>query len=417
MGTSQFIRNKRWLHVKYGVLIVIISLSILLLASDYGYSEALPSANETVYLPVTATNSRTGPPPVFVASVELEGARCPIDITINQATNNVFIANEFSDDISILRGSDFLGNVATGIWPTRIESDPLSSIIYVSHIVSGVTVLDNGVVIGNIEPYSESFAITINKLNGYTYVTDLGGPISIIEGTQKVKDLFAPDYGGQKINWQLTSAYDNRTGLTYFASWEEDAMTIVDGLEVVDQFPYFGQGANDIVIDSYRRLMYVANLRAHQDGPYTNNISIIDLNTYEVKQIWTADNSRNVAMDPVSGYVYITNTSSDSVTVLRGKEVIATYNLGKEPYGVTVDPVTGFAFVANSGELSVSVLRDGRPITKIELPENKGTRPNLVAVDPISHQLYVVSRSSRVKHGDNTLNRIECKDAWVNIYQ
>lgn len=403
---------------KSGAALVVVFIAFALLVTRYGHGQAAHAAVEKSYVPLAVTSSRTGPPPVYQEGIELEGALCPNDIAVNDVTGNVYIANEFSDNVSIVKGTEHLANIATGTWPARVESDPLSATVYVSHIVSGITVLDGDTVSGQIDAYSESFDITVNTVNGYTYVTDLGRPITVIRGNQKVTDLFVPDYEGHQIQWQLASAFDEMTGLTYFANWEDDVMTVVDGLEVVEQFPYVGQGANDIAIDSRRRLMYVANLRAHENGPYRHNISIIDLETHEVTPISTAEHSRSIAIDRASGYVYVTNTSSDSVTVLRGRELVATYGLGREPRGVAVDPASGFAYVANSGELSVTVLRDGLPVTNIELPPGQGFRPYALDVDPQSKRLLVVNRSSVVKHDTNMVpNRIECRPAWLHILQ
>ena len=45
------------------------------------------------------------------------------------------------------------------------------------------------------------------------------GPITIIRGSERVKDSIVPDFEGNVIDWQLAADYDRLTGLTYFASW------------------------------------------------------------------------------------------------------------------------------------------------------------------------------------------------------
>ena len=115
-------------------------------------------------------------------------------------------------------------------------------------------------------PIMESYNITINTTNGYTYVVDLHRPITIIQGEERITDLVVPNYEGFRIEWQLASGFDAQTGLNYFASWQKGVMTVVDDLQVVEQYPYYGEGAKDMVIDPYRRLMYVANFRAGEDG-------------------------------------------------------------------------------------------------------------------------------------------------------
>lgn len=396
-------------------LILLAAAALLFLFFQRG--QASSASLKSAYLPVAASSSRTGRPPTFATSIEIGGALCPNDIAINQTTGNIYITNEYSNNVSLLRGTDFVGNIATGTWPIWVESDPNSERVYVSNVVSGVSVLDDAQITSQIEPYHEPYNITINTVNGYTYVTDLHRPITIIRGEERVTDLFVPNFEGHRIEWQLASDFDEQTGLTYFASWQKGAMTVVDDLQVVDQFPYFGEGAKDMVIDSYRRLMYVANFRAGEDEQWFNNISIVDLDTKVVTGIFTAEHTRHIAMDPTTGYVYATNPANNTVTVLRGIEVVATHPAGKEPWGIAVDPVTGYAYVANSGENSISVFHDGKPVTKIELPADKGFQPWQIAVDPQTHRVYIINRSSEVKHTKTAVNEVYCEKPWVHVLQ
>lgn len=418
-------KNLRHNHKQTAAFLLVLIVTTVLLLSINQNGQASPQASlkasssesGTAYLPFAASSSRTGQPAAYSKSIEIGGALCPNDIAINQTTGTVYITNEYSDNVSLLHETDFIGNVATGRWPIWVESDPLSEKVYVSNVVSGVTVLEGDVIKKEIAPYHESYNITINPINGYTYVTDLHRPITIIQGEERIADLFVPNFGGFRIEWQLASDYDKKTGLTYFASWQKGAITVVDGLQVIDQFPYYGEGGKDMIIDSYRRLMYVANFRAGEDGQWFNNISIVNLDTKSVTGITTSDHSRHLAMDPTSGYVYATNPANDSVTVLQGTKEVATYQVGDEPWGVAVDPMTGYAYITNSGENSVSVFHDGEPVTKIELPPGKGYQPWQIAIDPQSHRVFIVNRSSKIKHNTMSLNSIECEQPWVHVLQ
>ena len=338
-------------------------------------------------------------------------------MAFNDYSGDLYIANEESDNVTIIRGQNFVRNIPTGKWPIYVESDPKSDRVYVSDVRSGITIFNSGEITGHIPPYGESYYITVNPVNNYTYVTDLHRPISIIRGSVKIMDLFVPDFNENVIVWQLASDYDRLTGLTYFASWQHGAMTVVDGTEVVDQFSFHGEGALDMVVDSHRRLIIVANNRRLHEGVSINNISIVDLDTKEVTPIYSAKISAHVALDPVTGYVYVANPEDNNVTVLQGKREVATYETGKKPWGVTVDPVTGYAFVTNSGENSVSIFRDGIPVATIELPENKGFEPYQVTIDEESGLVYILDRSSIERHSDRGKQLLECREPWVHVLQ
>jgi len=224
-----------------------------------------------------------------------------------------------------------------------------------------------------------------------------------------------PYFDGQSIGWQLTADYDRITGLTFFASTERGVMTVVDGTEVVDQFDFKGRGASDMIIDSHRGLIVVANSGANSKSP--NNISIVDLVSKKVTPVFTAKYSKNVGLDPVTGYVYVSNPDDNSVTVLQGKRVVATHWSGKKPKFVAVDSVTGLAYVANYEENSISVFRDGLPVKTIELPEDMGFKPNRIAIDEEAGRVYILNNTTVDKPTYPERQVTICKRPWVHILE
>lgn len=371
--------------------------------------------DSALFLPVVQSSARNAPVPALVSSFALPDAACPHDIAINPLSNNVYITYEVSHLVGVVNGLDFVGNVYTGKWPIYVESDQHSRRTYVTNVLGDITVLDRGVVEAQVPAYHEAYFITINPINGYTYITDLHGPITIMRDTEKITDLSVPPFEGKASEWQLTSAYDPYTGLMYFASWQFGYLTVVDGTTVVRQFAYYGEGAKDMVIDADRRFIYLANFRAGEDGGPANNISVVNMDTGGTLQVYTGKHSRHIALDPASGYVYATNPEDDTVTVLLGRQVVATYAVGKRPWHVTVNPRTGHAFVTNSGEHSVTVFKDGAPLTTIELPAQQGYQPWVTAVHPINNTVYVVDRSSRIVYDDLERPKLRCEQPWIHI--
>jgi len=65
-----------------------------------------------------------------------------------------------------------------------------------------------------------------------------------------------------------------------------------------------------------------------------------------------------VAVNPVTGTVYVVNAGSNSVSVISGRTdtVTATIPVGSEPLAVAVNPVTGTVYVANEISGTVSVI-------------------------------------------------------------
>ncbi len=241
------------------------------------------------YLPIVLFSERTLPPPAGVAvSIPLPAAQCPTGMSFNQHTKFLYTTNETSDNVSLIHQDAWVGNLVVGNWPAHVSSDPNSSRTYITTVFDGISILNGSVVTKHIPPYHESYTITINTANGYTYINDLHEPITILQGDQKVTDLFVPDYNGHHIVWQLAGDFDKNTGKTYFASWQYGILTEVTDTAVTDQFEYFGIGAIDMVVDSQRGLIFIPNSRpGAENGPY-NNISVVNIETKGVFMGYTS---------------------------------------------------------------------------------------------------------------------------------
>lgn len=100
-----------------------------------------------------------------------------------------------------------------------------------------------------------------------------------------------------------------------------------------------------------------------------------------------------VASNPRTDYVYITNRYSNHVGVLRGLEQVATLQTGGEgANALAVDEERGWVYVVNEYADSVSVIRETAVLTTLE---TAGRNPQGVAVAPQSGWAYVVSGYSK----------------------
>jgi YVTN family beta-propeller protein len=107
-----------------------------------------------------------------------------------------------------------------------------------------------------------------------------------------------------------------------------------------------------------------------------------------------------VAVNYSTGYVYVTNELSDTVSVINehaqaGPSVVATIPVGVEPEGVAVNTSTDAVYVTNFGGDSLSVI-NGNPFsanfnTVIATVKfgSSAIDPDSVAVDPSTGMVYV----------------------------
>jgi YVTN family beta-propeller protein len=65
-----------------------------------------------------------------------------------------------------------------------------------------------------------------------------------------------------------------------------------------------------------------------------------------------------VAINPTNGLVYVTNSNSNTVSVINPatNTVVATIPVGGAPYGVAINPTNGLVYVTNIGSNTVSVV-------------------------------------------------------------
>lgn len=359
-----------------------------------------PTPSPTATTPPTPTIS---PIPQFVKNVPLD-TQCPNAVGFNANSGYVYVANNFSYNVSVFQNSNFITNITVGEWPTIIAPDNDSAVTYVTVLHGSVNVLDGTNNLGTVPKHYEPYGAVVNPVNGYTYVTDLDSTIQVINGTQLITDIWVTDpetNGG--AGWLQPILVDPNTGLIYFASWSHGKMYVMDGTTVVASYRA-GWGVKDMEIDAERGFIYIA----HDDpnATYPHDISVFNINTGTMQFIDTAEPmSRDVAVDPISGVAYFTHSDSDKVTAVIGTQVIGTMDAGDRPWGVGVNPNTGYAFVANRDGNSISVYHNAVPVTTI--PAN-GLAPFAVGVDTINNDVYIANR------GDE-YGLFQCRQASVTI--
>lgn len=66
--------------------------------------------------------------------------------------------------------------------------------------------------------------------------------------------------------------------------------------------------------------------------------------------------TRKMSIDSLTGNVYVADFRTDMVTVIHDTEVITTFDVGWYPYGIGVNPANGWVYVSNTNDDSVTVL-------------------------------------------------------------
>jgi YVTN family beta-propeller protein len=95
-----------------------------------------------------------------------------------------------------------------------------------------------------------------------------------------------------------------------------------------------------------------------------------------------------VAVDPVTGNVYVANEGDSTVSVISDatNTVTSTVSVGSGPDAVAVDSTTGLVYVAN-GDGTVSVISEASE--SVVQTISVGGYPDGIAVDPTTNEIYV----------------------------
>lgn len=365
-------------------------------------SIANSQTEEYTYLPViyrplpTPTPPPTPAPPMFSANIEIPGAHCPNDIGVNEFSGVIYVANSYSDNVSMLRDDSFLGNVYIGKMPTDIVSVPESNRTYITHLtdtpgVDQIAIFDQAALAHRLPEHFEPHDIIYNPVNGYVYVTDLDSRVRVYKDTSnnpEIVDVLLPNAG-----WVRSIEVDPLTGLVYAASWERGIMYVINGTTLMTQFQA-GWGTMEISLEPNSGYFYLAH--SEPNATYAQNISVFHRDDYTVTPHFTGVRSYDVGTDPVHGLAYVTNIENNTVTVLSGRNVIANVPVGEGPIPVTVDPATGYAYVGNHDSDTVTVLQNGVVLST----QPAGRQPWAIAVNSQTNEVFVANRTWRIHCDD-----------------
>lgn len=165
---------------------------------------------------------------------------------------------------------------------------------------------------------------------------------------------------------------------------------------IVEATVSVGDMPRGIAIITATNRIYVTNRGADSvsiiNGSTHSVIDTIDISSY-------GSNPSGIAYHP-SGFLYVSLADSDKVAVINASTLSVTQNVdvGDNPAGVAVNPVTGKVYVANFGSTStaldtVSVISGSTVVNTINVED----APSQIAVNSVTNRIFVTNKG----HGDN----------------
>ena len=319
----------------------------------------------------------------LVATVNLGGD--PGHIAVNPNTNLIYVA-DFSGNVSVING--FTNRVEetmiVGSNPSGIAVNPSTNYIYITdwgqHIVSVINGSTNTIVV-NVNVGSLPSGIAVNPTTGFIYVS--GSYVSVIDGsTNKVTTELNLGSGPTGI------AVNPNTNRVYVANSLSNNVSVIDGLtNSVLATVNTGNRPWDIAVNPITNLIYVANYSS-------NNITVIDgSNNLIMANVNAGMVPVGVAVNSVTNRIYIANAGDNTVSVIDGtnNSLITTLSLGNTtPSSVAVNPISGYFYVSSGWKISVFDCSTNNIVASI----NVGSYTGRIAVNPTTNRIYVAANGS-----------------------
>jgi YVTN family beta-propeller protein len=295
---------------------------------------------------------------------------------MNTGTHKLYVASRDTNRVYMLDGAtlETLTSTAVGGQPWGIAYFAARNRVYVASWVAGtVTVLDG-----------TNLAVlkTINVGPNPTWVEPTGDKIQLI--VYGSNSLVTIDPGTDTVvrtvhlsrttgAWAL--AYNPTLDLTYVSSRDSKAITVVDGMGA--ERTVITTGRTSIGCEPYELDFAPAVNRLYSicdvNGQLNDVVVVYDASGVSLAASaeitvgsagpdvsWGEDGRGGVILNPATGSVFISNSYSNSVSVIdsASNQLIGTMSVGASPFGIGVDSTNKRVYTANRVSNSISMFLD-----------------------------------------------------------
>jgi YVTN family beta-propeller protein len=307
----------------------------------------------------------------------------PLGIAYNPDLKHVYTANYGSANITIISKTTVYANPAAGRGPWAVVYDAGTTAVYVTNYGSGnVSVLENDHVAASVDPYSSQAPIYL-YLVGAAYDSLTGDMLFANEGTNPGQLLDLPGATGLPgpslklggITSAPVAGTADAQGDLYVPNEAGSNVTITSNLGFPTHSVSLKVGTHPhaAAYDPVANDVFVTNTGS-------NSVSVISASSSKVvASVPVGASPEAVAYDLVDHQVDVANFGDGTVSVISESSllVVATIGVGIAPSGIAVSD--GFVFVVNSGSDTMTVI-DGSNNTAFET-YGTGINPQAIVID------------------------------------
>jgi YVTN family beta-propeller protein len=279
----------------------------------------------------------------------------PAAITYDGADGAVDVLNQLSANVSVLNGSGLVATVPVGnssnqaYNPEGMAYDPANGFVYVPNTNPGtVSVLNGSTVVATLVVGSSPTFATFDPGNGFVYITDLGGSVTVLNGTTMVRIVGVGASPGVPAV--------GPGGELYVPNYADSNLSVLNGTRVVATLAVRGED----FFATFDPIHGYVDLSPEYGGP-NDNVTVVNA-TSVVATVGGGSSPAEGTFDPGDGLVYLPNAGNnrhygpDTVRVLDGTSILATLPVGTSPVDATFDARDGCVDTVNFGSDNVTVL-------------------------------------------------------------
>ena len=332
----------------------------------------MPTFTPTATPSPSVTPTATTTPP-FVTPIIVPGLDSPNGLTVNPLTNRVYITSHNNDRLVVLDGASQMtvAEIPVRDQPFGVAANAMTNRVYVANFGDGwLSVVDGGnnQVVDAVYLGAELTYVGVNSSTNRVFAVSHGlNALFVLDGTNnsvlRETNTGSTSAGafGLAVNETLDRVYVSNRNSQTIVTFDGDGNRL-DDQTVHTQPPGavpYALGFNPNTGKLYVMLAVPQSVDRVQI--YQASASgLVLLGTVAV-DAGGANGGGGVAVNPHTNHVFVTNSSSNTVSILDGlaDRRINRVPVGSNPFGLAVNYATDRVYVGNRADDTLSMFLDG----------------------------------------------------------
>lgn len=353
------------------VLLVLCSVSVTRAAGEHprvlGSGMTAHRLDRSISSAVPGNRDVPPEPPKSPIVATINVGSGPQGIVYDPANAEIYVANQWSHNLTVIKGTSIVASVPLPVGPTELTYDSVNEDVYVANQDSqteraNVTAVNGTSVVGSIPVGVYTSGIGFDPVFNLVYVDNWWSQdTSLVRGFSVVGSIPTPwppfAVEGVVVDPARGFAYGF---IPYAGSVVFNGSTVSTNLP--ENFPIGENGTYDPSNgDVYLTDDYYSGC-AGRIGLVIGN-EVVGYTNFDPWNV--CGGFAGAAADPSNGFVFTASPSVDSVYVINGTSEIGEAAVGSYPVGVAFNPSNGDVYVTNERSNNVTVLNgsfyDGYP--------------------------------------------------------